>query len=516
MSKPKACGYIRVSSRSQAQDGESLDTQKAAIEDYCKVHDLNLLKVYADRGISGKSIDKRIELQNLLGDARNSMFDVCAVHRLSRFGRNARDLLNNVDTLKSCNVKFISIKENMDFSTPYGKAMLTMLAAIAQLEQEIIGEQANENKLARIKGNIPSVGNLPFARTYDKKSETWTLDEGKADLIRWAAREYLNGRGFSNIAGEMANKGLKMTPMNLYRTLSERCGDKWIVNFKGEEKPLEIDMPAILGKGTIVAIKERLAFNKCWNRTDAKQYLLQGFIYCDEGRHALHGQTQRGRWTYYRHNDYSKGCKSFSAIRADVIENAVFRTIFENVRDEAGFEKAIAESLPDDKMIMSLQKDIAKDEGALKRIDRELEKLVNLALKGTLKQETIQKKESDLYKAKEEITDRLEKQRQKLKSLPDADEIRGDAEKIRYALSDYFQSEEHLERMSFDEKRTLLHYLFDGHDEEGGKLGIYVRPLGDGRWDYFINARLFAGSRTLKGAEIDLDEYHTCKEGSDP
>ena len=67
----------------------------------------------------------------------------------------------------------------------------------------------------------------------------------------------------------------------------------------------------------------------------------------------------------------------------------------------------------------------------------------------------------------------------------------------------YFGSMERLETMTFDEKREMLHWLFDGKDSEGTSYGIYITMKAKGTYDYFIYGRLVEGLRTVKGDDID-------------
>ncbi len=129
----RAAGYVRVSSKEQVE-GESLSTQRQSIRDYAKQQGWKLVNIYADEGISGGSVKERRALLQCLFDAQEAKFNVLLVHRLSRFGRNARELLNNHSELKKVGIQLRSIKENIDFGSPYGEAMLVMLAAVAQLE----------------------------------------------------------------------------------------------------------------------------------------------------------------------------------------------------------------------------------------------------------------------------------------------------------------------------------------------------------------------------------------------
>lgn len=95
---------------------------------------------YIDEGISGRS-DKRPSLDRLLIDARNKKFQIVLTHAIDRLSRSTKHLLNVLDLLNSNGVSLISVRENLDFTTPYGQLALTMIAAMAQLESELIRER---------------------------------------------------------------------------------------------------------------------------------------------------------------------------------------------------------------------------------------------------------------------------------------------------------------------------------------------------------------------------------------
>lgn len=151
----------------------------------------------------------------------------------------------------------------------------------------------------------------------------------------------------------------------------------------------------------------------------------------------------------------------------------------------------------------------------LKSINKELEKLVDLALSGTLNKSTIHKKEQELIQCKEKLTDHIQADESRLNSLPDIDEVKTQASEIRRKLLKKFSSNEHIDNMSFDEKRELLYWLFGGHDNKGTKYGIYINKKGEGKdaqIDHFMFGRI-TGLRTLKGDDIDYfeekDNYKT-------
>ena len=166
----KAVGYIRVSTPGQVREGESLRTQEEAIGRYAQEHGYMLQEVYRDEGISGVK-NNRPALTALLEDAEKKKFEFVIIHRLSRFGRNARDLLNNMEILKSKGIKLLSIKDGIDYSTPTGQAMLTMLAAIAQLERDINDEQMRENKMAKWRDHRTIIGKLPLRSLFSRRKK---------------------------------------------------------------------------------------------------------------------------------------------------------------------------------------------------------------------------------------------------------------------------------------------------------------------------------------------------------
>jgi len=520
----KAAGYIRVSSKEQVE-GESLSTQRASIKNFAKAQGWKLMDIYADEGISGGSVKERQALLRCLDDGQNGKFNVLVIHRLSRFGRNARELLINHDELSKAGIQLRSISEGIDFSSKYGKAMLGMLAIIAELERDIIREQMLENRIAKGKKGFPTGGKLPFGRTFDKLTGQWVLDEEVAKLLRWAADEYLKGGSLKDISHSLIT--LHNQPLGypyLINVLSKRCGDTWAVNFKGEA-PMTYQIPRILDDVTIQKIKERLEHNRIEKRKDVKKYVLNGFIRCEACGKSLSGQTQINKhgtqFQYYTHTGgkYEKCAKPFSSIPMKQIEHAVFQTIFENTVDAPTFEKAISESLPDEKLINSLQNKIQAGEKELKRIDKELDKLVELALSGTLGKETIRKKEKSLLEAKIITSEELEANRDKLRSLPDIQQVKQEAEKIRRQLLERFSGKGRLKKMSFDEKKTLLHWLFDGKDSKGTRYGIYIdkKKKRGQEIDFFLYGRI-TGLRTIKGDNInyqdgneDETEYKTNK-----
>ena len=144
----KAVGYIRVSTTEQATEGHSLDAQREIITRFVRQRGWELVEVYVDTGISGTRSD-RPALQRLLRDAEQGAFEVVIVHAIDRFYRNLQGLLKALNHLYQHDVAFISIGENMDFTTPWGKLTLAVLGTLAEIYIDKLSAETKKGKRAR-------------------------------------------------------------------------------------------------------------------------------------------------------------------------------------------------------------------------------------------------------------------------------------------------------------------------------------------------------------------------------
>lgn len=153
-------GYIRVSSVDQNEA-----RQHAALEQY------HIDKLFIDHGISGKDTN-RPQLQAMLDYIREG--DTVYIAEFSRLARNTADLLNLTERFKAKGVKLVSLKENLDTTTPTGKLMLTMIGAIAEFEREMILERQREGiaeakKAGKYKGKqVKKISDETFKEVYDR------------------------------------------------------------------------------------------------------------------------------------------------------------------------------------------------------------------------------------------------------------------------------------------------------------------------------------------------------------
>lgn len=127
--------YLRVSTSHQ-----TTDLQENDLIDYASQRKFQIYKIYSDIGISGAK-EKRPSLDQLMNDARKRLFEVVLVWKFDRFARSTKHLSFALDEFHSLGIDFISYHENIDTSSPMGRAMFTIISAMAQLEREIIRER---------------------------------------------------------------------------------------------------------------------------------------------------------------------------------------------------------------------------------------------------------------------------------------------------------------------------------------------------------------------------------------
>lgn len=199
--------YCRVST-DKSDQLNSLETQKEFFLEYTKRTGDNLIKLYADEGISGTKIKNRKEFQRMLADAEKSLFDMVVVKDISRFARNTVDLLQSVRKLKSLGIETQFLTANMT-SMGNSEFVLTIFGALAQEESANTSKRIKfGKKMNAEKGRVP---NIVFG--YDKTIGDYfnlSINENEAMAIRQIFQWYTEeGYGGSKIANMLNERGIK-------------------------------------------------------------------------------------------------------------------------------------------------------------------------------------------------------------------------------------------------------------------------------------------------------------------
>jgi len=175
----KAGLYLRVSTTDQTTLNQELE-----LKEYCRRNDIEIFKVYKDEGVSG-SKTSRPQLDLMLQDMRNKLFDCVIVWKFDRLGRSTSHLLQVLEELKNKGIPLIATSQNIDTSTPMGKFFFTILSGFAEMEREMIRERIKLG-LARRKKQGKAVGRQLGAKDKSRRKRLGYFQrESKNKKAKW-------------------------------------------------------------------------------------------------------------------------------------------------------------------------------------------------------------------------------------------------------------------------------------------------------------------------------------------
>ena len=189
--KTKVYTYTRVSTAMQI-DGYSLDAQKARMKAYADFNDYQIVGEYEDAGKSGKSIEGRASFCRMMEDIKSGKDGVAyvLVFKLSRFGRNAADVLSTLQVMQDFGVNLICVEDGIDSSKDAGKLMISVLSAVAEIERENIRVQTMEGRIQKAREGRWNGGFAPYG--YRLVDGVLQINEDEAPAIRTIFEQYVN------------------------------------------------------------------------------------------------------------------------------------------------------------------------------------------------------------------------------------------------------------------------------------------------------------------------------------
>ena len=159
----KVVGYIRVSTTLQKEKGNSISNQIDLIKKYCNQNELQLDRIFEDKGISGMK-KNRLGLNEMFESIKNDNIDCVIVYSLSRLGRKLKDVIEFIDELTKHNIQFISLKENFNNNDIVGKLMFNILGSINEFEVNLVSERIRDVKQFKKSKNEVYCGNILFGK----------------------------------------------------------------------------------------------------------------------------------------------------------------------------------------------------------------------------------------------------------------------------------------------------------------------------------------------------------------
>jgi site-specific DNA recombinase len=189
-------------------DGYSLDAQREKLRKYAEYEDMIVAGEYSDEGFSGKNIQGRQEFQRMLGDIQDGKDGVSyvLVFKLSRFGRNAADVLNSLQLMQDFGVNLICVEDGIDSSKDAGKLMISVLSAVAEIERENIRTQTMAGREQKAREGKWNGGFAPYG--YKLENGELLIAEDEVEVVRVIYDRYIHTNdGIQGVAKYMNSRG---------------------------------------------------------------------------------------------------------------------------------------------------------------------------------------------------------------------------------------------------------------------------------------------------------------------
>lgn len=394
----KAAIYIRVSTKEQTEN-YSIPFQKEKLEAYCKSKDWEIYDTYIDPGHSGATID-RPDMHRLINDLHN--FDTVVVYKLDRLSRSQRDTLELIeDYFLKNEVNFASVTENLDTSTPMGRAMIGIMSAFAQLEREMIAERMRSGHIKRAEEGLRGMGGNHDPAGYKREKGQLITKLDEKEHIQKAFDLYEQLHSITKMQAELKLQGYPVWRFRRYRDiLSNRLYTGYVSfagdYYKGKHEPF-------ISEDKFNRVQELLEQHKGSNAHKAKESLLSGLLICSccgENYVTYGSQVKKKdkvlRYRYYIcrarrfPSEYPEKClnKNWNAKKLEqiIIDEIKYLTVTRKL--EGKHPKKI---------------DYHKQ---IKKVDEKIEKLLPLYLEGKFDKNALDKQMEILQVEKEELIKR--------------------------------------------------------------------------------------------------------------
>lgn len=307
----KSAIYCRVSTLEQATEGYSIGVQKEKLSAYATAQSYAIVDTYSDEGFSGKNLH-RPAMERLLTDVKSKKIDIVLIYKLDRLSRHVKDVLELVELFDKYSVALYSLNENLDLSSPFGRAALKMSATFSELERETIVERMQMGKAARARsGKYTCPGKSPFGYRLDKAADRLEIVPEEADAIREMYAKYIEGYSFRKLYAYCKEKypSIRFFSNSMCcKPVIERPMYAGYFMHDGELiKATNYD--PIISYETYLQAQEAIKRNATHREHDNTPYLLTGLIVCGKcgraycGKRRAHKVAGNEKYAYF-----SYGC----------------------------------------------------------------------------------------------------------------------------------------------------------------------------------------------------------------
>lgn len=403
---------------------------------YAKAKEYSEYEYYVDGGYSGKDLN-RPAIQKLISDCKSGKIDCVFVFKLDRISRSQKDTLYLIEEVfNKYNVGFISIRENFDTTTPFGKAMIGILSVFAQLERETILERTRIGIQKRAESGLwRGGGKIPYAYDYDSTLGILVPNKERVEKLHNMISLYLDGLSFNKLESIFGMDESLISQIILNRT------NLGIVPYKGQEFIGQHE--AVVSEETYNRLIETVKM-RSKTRTE-RHYLLSGKIYCGKCGAKYRYQKWGKRLICYC---YSQQKSKPKFIKDPNCQNKRWDSFeIEDAVLECLFAMALDENLFRTNYKLTEVNVLEEYKNRLIKVRKQIENLVNF-IADDIAVEVTKKKLENLEQEKET----LEKEISDIKSKNEKNINKLDI--LKNLQSSWFN-------MTFDEQRLIIEHIVD-------------------------------------------------------
>lgn len=455
--------YIRVSTAEQASEGYSVGEQTTRLKKYAEAMEWDVYKIYVDPGYSGGNTE-RPALSEMIRDIENGEIDKVVVYKLDRLSRSQLDTLYLIEKVFLANdTDFVSMSENFDTSTPFGRAMIGILAVFAQLEREQIKERMSMGKEARAKLGKWNGGTEPIGYDYIVAEDRLVVNEYEKMQILELFDLYLKGTTLRRIETIFIEKGYRhkhgvWDPKAMKRVLRNNIYLGYMsykgVDYRGDHEPFITEETF---NKTQKLLDERVeAYKLTGIKPGGQTTYLGGLLYCKQcgGKYAKNDWKQPNGNTTKIYACYSRSKKVRKMVKDPNCKNKNWKRdeldqiVFDEIKKLA-LDSSYIHELRKEKVVTSDEPnkiDIIRKE--IEKIDEQISRFMDLYGLGKFTIEQVDSKVDPLNDQKNALLKELALLNAELGAITEEEAIE---------ILESF--EEIIERGEFDEIRLLIESL---------------------------------------------------------
>ncbi len=509
--------YTRVSTAMQV-DGFSLEAQKDRLRRYAYGNDMQVVGEYSDAGFSGKNIHGRADFQRMLNDIEAQKDDVSyvLVFKLSRFGRNAADVLYSLQLMQDYGVNLICVEDGIDSSKEAGKLMISVISAVAEIERENIRTQTMAGREQKAREGRWNGGFAPYG--YTLKDGNLVVVEDEAAVIRviferyihtsdgiHGVAEYLNKHGYQKkvrqngylqLFSRSFVDGVLDNPVYMGKIAYGRRRTEKKVGTRNEMHVIEQDeFPIYDGQHEAIvseedwnlaqAKKQKRSFQRDAFKDPSHAHILSGILICPCCGKKLYGNVskahskdKKNRYYYHcRHVRNATGheCTFRTSIDQAEIDRMVARVISAMVHDErfaTAIQAKIGKAISTDDLeqeLQALQANLRQVENAKSRLETQMDLLDDADPHYDRKMADLQRRYDEKYDAIADLEEQIGEVRKKIRNIHQEVVTSENIYKILLSFDDLYSCLEE------KEKKELMQAMIE-------KVEIFSEKRKDGCW----------------------------------